>query len=162
MTNAIKRRTILKRASSTLLLLFLLCSCDGTLFHSFYSVDGEWERDSVAEFTYCARYYPDAICGLRIEARTDAAYRYKNLAVRAEFLNTNDSLIACDTIPIIVYGNDGHRVGATAGLLYQQESDIIFPNISFRDSVFIRLNHIMPDDALKGVHDIGIKLTRID
>ena len=162
MTNAIKRRTILKRASSTLLLLFLLCSCDGTLFHSFYSVDGEWERDSVAEFSYCARYYPDAICGLRIEARTDAAYRYKNLAVRAEFLNTNDSLIACDTIPIIVYGNDGHRVGATAGLLYQQESDIIFPNISFRDSVFIRLNHIMPDDVLKGVHDIGIKLTKID
>ena len=162
MTNEIKRRTILKRASSTLLLLFLLCSCDGTLFHSFYSVNGEWKCDSVAEFTYCARYYPFATCGLRVEARTDAAYRYKNLVVRAEFLNTSDSLMMCDTIPIIVYNNNGHRIGATAGMLYQQASDIVSPNISFRDSVIIRLNHIMPENTLKGVHNIGIKLIRLD
>lgn len=162
MTNAIKRRTTHKRASSILLLLFLLCSCDGTLFHSFYSVDDEWERDSVAEFTYCARYYPYAVCGLRVEARTDAAYRYKNLVVRAEYLNTNDSLMACDTIPIMVYENDGYRVGATAGMLYQLESDIISPKISFRDSIVIRLSHLMSEDVLKGVHDIGIKLIKLD
>lgn len=68
----------------------------------------------------------------------------------------------CDTIPIMVYNNNGHRIGATAGMLYQQASDIVSPNISFRDSVIIRLNHIMPENTLKGVHNVGIKLIRLD
>lgn len=74
----------------------------------------------------------------------------------------NDSLLTCDTLPIFVYGDDGHRIGATAGMLYQQESNVVLPDISFRDSVVIRLHHLMYDDVLKGVHDIGVKLMNLD
>ena len=162
MTDARKTGIILKRTSSALVLLLLLCACNGTLLHSFYRVDGEWARYSAAEFTYSPYYSPCARCGIRVEVRTDASYRYKNLVVRAEYRNMKDSLMACDTIPIMVYGDDGHRIGATAGILYQQESSIISPDVAFRDSVNIRLYHLMPDEMLKGVHDIGIKLTRFD
>lgn len=99
---------------------------------------------------------------MRVEARTDASYRYQNLVVRAEILNANDSLLLCDTLPIMVYGNDGRRIGATAGMLYQHESNIVVPDIFFGDSVIIRLCHIMPDDTLKGVHDVGLKLMRLN
>ena len=153
---------MLKRTSSNLLLLLLLCACDGTLFHSFCPLDGEWRRDSVAEFAYISYYSPDAVHGLRVEARTDASYRYKNLVIRAEYLNMNDSLLACDTLPITVYGDDGRRVGATAGMLYQQESGVIKPNVLFKDSVVIRLYHLMPDDTLKGVHNVGVRLMNLD
>ena len=161
MTDVIKRRIIIKRASS-LLLLFLLCACDGTLFHTFCPMGGEWRRDSVAEFAYIAYYSPYASRGMRVEARTDASYRYQNLVVRAEILNVNDSLLLCDTLPIMVYGNDGRRIGATAGMLYHHESNIVVPDIFFGDSVIIRLCHIMPDDTLKGVHDVGLKLMRLN
>ena len=152
-------RAILRRASS-IILLFLLCACDGTLYHSFSTLAGEWQRDSVAEFVYGSPYLPSAGCAVRVEARTDATYRYRSLVVCAGYYNMNDSLLACDTIPIVVYGDDGRRLGATAGILYQQQSDILFPEVSFRDSVTIRLRHIMPDDTLKGVHDIGIRLMK--
>lgn len=155
-------KTILQRASSLLLLLFLLCSCENTLFHSFSSVGGEWQRSSVVEFAYGNRYNSYSVCGLQIEARTDASYRYKNIVVRAEYFNKSDSLLHCDTIPVLVYNDEGHRIGATVGVLYQQESNVILPKISFNDTVHIRLNHIMPDESLKGVHDIGIKLIDIN
>lgn len=153
---------IIQRASSLLLLLLLLCGCDGTRFHSFSSQGGVWRRDSIAEFIYCARYTPDAVHGLQVEARTDATYRYKNLVVCADFFNMNDSLLACDTLSVTVYCDDGRRAGSTAGLLYQQQSNVVLPEVSFRDSVVIRLYHLMPDEVLKGVHDVGIKLMDIN
>jgi gliding motility-associated lipoprotein GldH len=158
----VRIRIIIKKASSFLLLLLLLCSCDRTLFHTFSSVGGEWHRDSVVEFVYAGESSPSRLCGMQLEARTDASYRYKNLVVCAGFFNMNDSLLTCDTLPIFVYGDDGHRIGATAGMLYQQESNVVLPDISFRDSVVIRLHHLMSDDVLKGVHDIGVKLMNLD
>ena len=139
----------------------MLCGCDGTLFHSYRRLGGEWQRDSVVEFTYDAHSSPDVLCGLQVEARTDAPYRYKNLVVCVELSSIGDSLMACDTLPIMVYGDEGHRVGSTAGMLYQQSSKLILPKAFFGDSVVIRLRHLMPDEALEGVHDIGVKLINL-
>ena len=158
----VKTRTTLKKASSIIALLFLLCACDGTLFHSFYSFDGVWERDSTAVFAYGDRYTSSDFCDMQIEARTDASYRYKNLVVRADFFNQSDSLLSSDTLVVPVYGNDGRRIGATAGMLYQQKSVAVPQSISFRDSVTMRLSHLMPDNALEGVYDVGIRLVRAD
>ena len=161
MTDA-RIRTILKRASSFLLSLLLLCSCDGTLFHSFSSVGGEWHRYSAVEFVYAGQLSSSVVCGMQVEARTDASYRYKNLVVRVDYLTMSDSLLVCDTLPVFIYGDDGHRIGATAGMLYQQESNVVLPDVAFSDSVVIRLHHLMPDEALKGVHDIGLKLKSLN
>jgi gliding motility-associated lipoprotein GldH len=114
------------------------------------------------EFVYGGQEYYNGKCGVKVEARTDVAYRYKNLVVRAEFLSMGDSLIAVDTFALAVYGDEGLRVGSTAGMLYQESSDISLPDISSRDSLIIRLYHLMPDEQLEGVHDIGVKLVNID
>jgi gliding motility-associated lipoprotein GldH len=158
----VKTRIILQKASNILALLLLLCACDGTRFHSFSSLDGVWERDSAVTYSYANRYSPSEFCGLQIEARTDASYCYKNLVVCADFFNLSDSLLASDTLIVPVYGDDGRRIGATAGMLYQQKSNVVPQSISFRDSVTIRLYHLMPDTALKGVYDVGVRLVKLD
>ena len=66
------------------------------------------------------------------------------------------------TLNRAVYGDEGLRVGSTAGMLYQGGSNILQPDISSRDSLVIRLYHLMPDEMLEGVHDIGVKLVSID
>ena len=154
-------RTILQKASSALLLL-LLCACGGTLFHTFSPLDGGWQRGTAVEFVYGGQEYYNGKCGVRVEARTDVAYRYKDLIVCAEFLSMGDSLIAVDTFALAVYGDEGLRVGSTVGMLYQEGSDIRQPGISSRDSLVIRLYHLMPDELLEGVRDIGVKLVNIN
>lgn len=158
MTGVRKARTILLRASSVLLSLFLLCACDSTLFHSFRSLDGGWQRGHVLEYVYDATYANVAACGMRVEARTTAGYRYKDLVVRAEYLDMRDSLMSVDTIPLVIYTGNGRRAGATAGMLYQQQSDISPLRLSGIDTVVIRLSHLMPDETLTGITDVGIKL----
>jgi gliding motility-associated lipoprotein GldH len=158
----VKTKTILQKASSILVMLFLICACDGTLFHSFSSLDGVWERDSAVVFAYGNPYHSSDVCALQVEMRTDASYCYKNLVVRADIFNRSDSLLSSDTLAVPVYGNEGHRIGATAGMLYQQKSDARLQSISFRDSVTIRLYHLMPDTALKGVYDVGVRLVKLD
>ena len=153
-----KARTILIGASSILLSFLLLCACDGTLFHSFHSVNEGWQRNCGLEYMYDGKHLGSGKCGMYLEARTMAKYRYKNLVVRAEYMNMRDSLLAVDTIPLAVYDDTGRRFGATAGILYQQKSDIRFLDLPAGDSVVIRLSHIMPDDTLEGVADIGVRL----
>ena len=160
MTDVRKARTILQRASSFLLLLLVLCSCDGTLFHSFRSVDGGWQRGNQLEYIYDGGYMDSSACGFYVEARTTANYLYKNLVVRAEFLNMRDSLLSVDTIPLVIYNDNGRRTGATAGMLYQQKSEFGVLKLPV-DTLVIRLSHIMPDDTLEGVADVGVRLTTL-
>lgn len=157
MKDARKARAILLRASSALIVL-MLCSCDGTLFHSYRQVDEGWLRDSALLFTYVGDGSAVSVGGMFLETRTDASYRYKNLAVRAEYLNAGDSLLAADTVHVKVYGDDGQRKGYTAGMVYQNSSEMSVINILSGDSISIRISHIMPDDTLHGVFDVGVKL----
>ena len=105
MTN-VKTKTILQKPINILALLLLLCACDGTLFHSFSSLDGVWERDSAVVFAYGNPYHSSDVCALQVEMRTDASYCYKNLVVRADIFNRSDSLLSSDTLAVPVYGND--------------------------------------------------------
>lgn len=97
-----------------------------------------------------------------LEARTTARYRYKNLVVRAEYRDVCDSLLYVDTIPLVIYSDDGRHVGASAGLLYQQRSEMRLLNFSAGDSLCVSLSHMMPDDILDGVTDVGVKIVALD
>ncbi|MBR2318839.1 MAG: hypothetical protein IKA52_04110 [Bacteroidaceae bacterium] len=136
----------------------MLCACDGTLFHSFRSLNGGWQRGNNLVYMYDGRYMSAGVYGMYLEARTIAGYRYKNLTVRAEYYNMRDSLLAVDTIPLVIYNENGSRAGATAGMLYQQSSDMRLVNLPAGDSVVISLSHLMPDETLKGVTDVGVRL----
>lgn len=161
MTDVKKVRTTLLKASSAFLSFLLLCACDSTLFHSFKQLNGGWERGVVLEYKYAGSTVNRGGCGMFVETRTTAGYRYKNVVVRAECLDMRDSILSVDTVPIVVYKDNGRRAGATAGMLYQQESELAVMNLPACDSLVIRLSHIMPDDTLTGITDVGVRLVRL-
>ena len=99
---------------------------------------------------------------MSVETRTTAAYRFKNVVVRAEYLNVCDSLLGSDTISISVFSDKGRRLGATAGMLYQHSSRMGHVDLPKGDSVVIRISHIMSDEILHGITDVGIKLVDLD
>ena len=157
MIDAKKARKILQKASN-LLLLLVLCSCDGTIFHKFHSLDDGWQREDTLVYMYDNGYANAGLCGAYVEVRTTAGYRYKNLLVRTECLALQDSSSIVDTVPLVIYDSNGVHMGATAGMLYQQKSEMRLLNLPVGDSVVIRLSHIMPADTLIGVTDVGIRL----
>lgn len=160
MTDARKARKTILRTTNSLFLLVLLCSCGGACFHSFRSIDGGWHRDSAVVYMYDGHHRGS--CAMSVETRTTAAYRFKNVVVRAEYLNVCDSLLGSDTISIPVFSDKGRRLGATAGMLYQHSSRMGHVDFPKGDSVVIRISHIMSDEILHGVTDVGIKLVDLD
>lgn len=160
MTDVRGKGAMLLRASRVFLCLLMLCSCDGTVMHGFsVSVGPSWERGEAVEYMFdgSARRYDNL--DLSVEAIATASYRFKELAVRAEYLTAGDSLLGCDTFHIEVFNDEGRRTGATAGLLYQLKSQAKPVGFAVEDTLFIRLNHVMNSDTLKGITDVGIKLT---
>lgn len=150
--------TLLK-ASSAFFLLFALCSCDGTVMHTFgSSVGNAWLRNDTVMYIYDGSDHSSGELELSVEAITLASYRYKNLILQAECRNSRDSLLSTDTFAIEVFDDEGWRNGATVGLLYQLKSAARPVSFPAGDSIRIFLNHIMPTDTLVGVTDIGVRL----
>ena len=159
-----KARTTNLKSSAVIFLMctaFLLQSCDGTLFHSFKSVENmAWSRCDTLEFTYSNSWAGAAVvcAGMSIEVRHTASYRYKNLLVRAEVLNSCDSTIVVDTLSCVIYDDNGIRCGSTTGTMYQQSTEPSVLYLPQADTLRIRLSHIMDEERLQGVCDVGIKL----
>ena len=154
---------MLRRASSLLLLLVpvLLASCSGTVFHCFNGIEGsQWSRNDTVQFVYDTSFDKAATeYTLFFEARVDASYSYRNLVARVECLSGSDgSLVAADTLCCEVYGADGHRKGATAGILYQVKSGPMSVEAGGGDTLLVSVSHIMECDTLGGVSDVGIRL----
>ena len=154
---------MLQRVNKLLLLVLplLLASCGGTVFHEFRAVDGSvWNRHDTLHFCYDGSFDGDATgYDLSLEARVDASYSYRNLVARVECRSLNDSsFVAVDTLCCELFGKDGHRKGATAGILYQVSCAPIYIDAKGGDTLVVLVSHIMDADELAGVSDVGIRL----
>ena len=155
-------RTRLLKASNALFafaLIFLCCSCDGVLMHKYEPVEnGVWERGDTLLFTYinAGNNYPGD-CSLLFEARIDASYRYRDLYVGVT-AEGNDGFFASETLHCAAYDSIGRHIEATAGILYQLQSDTLDLGRVDCDTIVFRLSHAMLDCSLNGVYDIGVKL----
>ncbi|MBR3615707.1 MAG: hypothetical protein IKL56_03675 [Bacteroidaceae bacterium] len=160
---------ILLRASKLLLSLFALslASCSGTLFHEYRALDDTcWSRSDTLMFIY-DRSHESGVAGyeLTFEARVDASYAYKNIVasvqVNGKLKAENGKLkteIFADTLVCEVYDGNGNPNGATAGILYQVSSEPIYIDAIEGDTLFMRVSHIMDNDELGGVYDVGLRI----
>lgn len=123
------------------------------------SVGNSWQQNDTVVYVFDGTDRKYKELELSVEAIATASYRLKNLAVRAEYVSSQDSLLGCDTFLINVFDNEGRRAGATAGLLYQLRSDAKHVDFPAKDSIYIRLNHLMPASSLDGITDVGIRIT---
>ena len=84
------------------------------------------------------------------------------MVVRVEAFASGDTLpqAVVDTLLCEVYDGGGRRKGATAGLLYQVESEVKPLPELVGDTLTFKVSHIMEEDALDGIADVGLKLMR--
>lgn len=157
-----KATGMLPRVSRLLLLApVLLASCGGTVFHEFRRIeDSVWGRKDTLQFLYDGSFDREtAGYSLAVEARVDASYSYRNLVARVECISGKDSsLLAVDTLCCELFGADGHRKGATAGILYQVGSEPLLVDAAGCDTLLVRVSHIMDTELLEGVSDLGVRL----
>lgn len=153
---------MLRRVSKPLLSLFTLslASCSGTLFHEYRAIDDTcWSRSDTLMFIY-DRSHESGVAGyeLTFEARVDASYAYKNIVVGVLVNGKQEMEIFADTLVCEVYDGNGNPNGATAGILYQVSSEPIYIDAIEGDTLFMRVSHIMDNDELGGVYDVGLRI----
>ena len=159
-TKRVVRAIILKSLNSFLLLSvsLLLFSCDGSIFHNYRSVGGEWSIVDTLRFV-CppAGGVAPLTADVSVGVRYSAAYSYKTLPLAVTACVGGDT-IACDTLFCDIYNRNGRRNGATAGLLYQAEFPVEGLQVQLSDTLSFSVVHLLPDSLLSGVSDVGIRL----
>lgn len=158
-------RRVAIRKLKYLLAVLALVSCDGTVFQSFKQVSSSsWSPKDTVSFVYEGVNKPGSggtVLKMSAQVRYNTDYKYKNLIMRVETIRIADTLLlSVDTLHCQIYDDSGYRLGSTAGSLYQNVSNDVFIEASPSDTLMLRLSHIMSDESLAGVCDVGLKLTK--
>lgn len=159
----IRKKAGLPRLKQLLFAVLLLASCDGTVYHQFREVDGDgWNVTDTLQFLYEGSGRSNKAVEMAVQVRYGSAYKYKNLYLRVETLHADSVLLSVDTLCCRIYDDAGRRLGSTAGSIYQNESQKVLLNASCADTLLLKLSHIMPDESLQGVFDMGVELTGVN
>lgn len=158
-------RRVAIRKLKYLLAVLALVSCDGTVYQSFKQVSSSsWSPKDTVSFVYEGVNKPgsgETALKMSAQVRYNTDYKYKNLIMRVETIRIADTLLlSVDTLHCQIYDDSGYRLGSTAGSLYQNVSNDVFIEASPSDTLMLRLSHIMSDESLAGVCDVGLKLTK--
>lgn len=144
-----KFKPISKWISCLIFILLLAVSCQrNTIYHSFQPVNSTgWNKSDTLIFSL-----PEAIVNSSLQyelgIRHKDSYKYKDL-----WLTINQ-----DTIHLYLADTKGNWEGTGIGELRQLTYPIEIPSL-IQDSIqAIHITHIMQDNPLYGIHDIGLKI----
>lgn len=145
-----------------ILLSFILFACTQpkVIYHSFQSVNTkEWEVQDSLFFNIPIEQRGNLL--VEIELRHLASYPYTNIPLSISH-NLNDStLFTTDTLSILVADLDGHWKGVGLGSIFQKTDLFLIQNNQEPGNYTIKISHINQEESLKGVHDIGIKISNL-
>ena len=134
------------------LISLLLISCQGhTFYHSYQPVNTTgWHKNDTMVYTLDAPVINKELT-LEIGIRHTDSYPYRDI-----WLTVN-----LDTVHIYLTDSKGHWSGKGIGELRSLTHRLPFchPKDSIKE---IRIAHIMTDNPLTGIHDIGIRITNTD
>lgn len=143
--------------------LLLLIACNNTLHHSFISTGCNWDRNDTLTFTYTdSKRGCDSLLAAGVELRCTSDYPYKDLWLRIESYCKQSNHRNIDTLHCTIYDNNGRMCGTTAGLMYQISYPAGTMHYTNGDTLIIHIMHIMEQEVLKGVSDVGLILSRCD
>lgn len=134
------------------LISLFLTSCQGhTIYHSYQPVNHTgWHKNDTIVYTFDSLITTKELM-LEIGIRHTDSYLYRDI-----WLTINQ-----DTVHIYLTDSKGHWNGKGIGELRSFIHKL--PSNHFNDSIKeIRITHIMTDNPLTGIHDIGIRITNTD
>ena len=142
----------------SILFTVILYSCTtNTVYHKYNTIpEGLWERKDTLYFTI-SDSIESRIYSTEIGIRHTASYPYKDLWLSVFTPNKKKA----DTIHVYLTNDRGNwnSNGSTGGYFQYTVSGTDLNYLSSADSI-IKICHIMNDNPLKGVTDIGIKIYR--
>lgn len=138
-----------------------LSACDEhTVYHTFQSLPaGGWQRKDTLFFSVDV---PDSLidCKLSVEVRNRNNYPYQNLDLSISRDNPDARPLPADTLRLILADKEGLWKGDGWGGLYQTSFPAGNVRIGKAGTYLFKIAYTLPDEALQGINDIGIKLER--
>lgn len=146
-----------------LLLITLLGGCrpqqTDTVFHQFQPIDRKgWTSTDTLTFHLTARD-SQARYKLYIEARHTLNYPYRNLPLAWQ-LSTDSADLGTDSLNITLADRSGKWLGSHGKTLPVLSTLAGSLQLCPTDTYRIRVWHLLPDHPLRGLSDIGIRLTQ--
>ena len=140
-------------------------SCyQNTAFYRYFPVNIEgWEKADFLEYSVpsvsLGGYYVEEI---GVSTSRDYPYRQLSLAIQQKVISTTGEQpmrVKKDTIVIDVYDEEGRVEGRGVNL---KQHTIPFKSLRLHpgDSIMMRISHNMQRLSVKGVSDVGVKVTR--
>lgn len=139
--------------------VLLLASCD-SLFHQYRGVGGCWASSDTLSFVYVSGSECSAqTCVLDVELRSNSDYRYKELFLRVERYSVLQKDTLVDTLVCELYDEVGRLRGTSAGILQQTSYRVGTLELHPNDTLTIKVSHLMDDEPLYGISDVGVRLS---
>lgn len=141
-----------------MLLLLSACGNDETVYHQYRTVPTQgWEREDTLSFVLPDSIFTRHPYRLEIELRHTENYAYRNLWIAV--VRPHSTPPICDTLCLELADTEGKWYGeGNSSTFYQFHApagDIVF---SHADTL-IQLIHLMTPPRLKGISDVGIRLS---
>lgn len=144
-----KHRLIHNWTSCLLLVLLLTVSCQkNTIYHSFQPVNATgWDKSDTLIFTL-PKVIANTSYQYEIGIRHKDSYNYRDL-----WLTINQ-----DTLHLYLADSKGNWKGTGIGEIRQLTYPIKIHSLNQDSIQEFHITHIMEDNPLYGIHDIGLKI----
>ncbi|MBO7347166.1 MAG: hypothetical protein IKM92_06050 [Bacteroidaceae bacterium] len=144
---------------SLILTALLLSSCtNGIIQHQFHTIDGNegWKHTDtlvydIPEIQETRNY------GLQIQARTGTRFPYRAMWIAYKMELEIPNAIICDTVRIDM-SNNGKYLDASGVTLFSINGEVKPIHLTKGQKGKLKLIHLMSQETLPHIHDIGIKL----
>lgn len=161
MKKLLKYKKLLRKSLVLLFIASLCMACDKqTVYHAFLSLPTEgWQRKDTLSFQVTvpdsATYY-----NIFIEVRNRSSYPYQNLPLHICYDNPEVQDFKRDTLEIRLADSTGVWLGNGWGGLYQSSLRAGIVRVGKAGEYRFKITHLLPDELLPGINDVGIKLKR--
>lgn len=161
MKNQPKNKTSLLKSLILLFIASLYTACDEqTVYHSFQSLPTEgWQRNDTLFFNVSVADSA-TLYNVSVEVRNRNNYPYQNLPLLIYYDSPEIPNIKRDTLELRLADNAGIWLGDGWGGLYQSTLPAGFIRIGKAGEYRFKIIHLLPDEVLPGINDVGIKLKR--
>lgn len=161
MKNLLKNKTSLLQSLILLFIASFYTACDEqTVYHSFQSLPTEgWQRNDTLFFNVSVADSA-TLYNVSVEVRNRNNYPYQNLPLLIYYDSPETQNIKRDTLELRLADNAGIWLGDGWGGLYQSTLPAGFIRIGKAGDYRFKIIHLLPDEVLPGINDVGIKLKR--
>lgn len=140
--------------------LFIACTTSNVIYHSFHAVNPKgWEKQDTLHFSIPIEIEEKLL--LELEVRHLSYYKYRELKLSLCYNLMDSTIIETDSLCITLANDKGRWNGIGIGSIYQLKDTLLITDVPAPGNYQIEISHLMQEETLSGIHDIGVKITSL-